>query len=133
MQHRGVAQPGRALGSGPRGRRFKSCLPDILKAATLLGFPMPSRPSPFLEPHPRTTGAPNCVTPCAENAPGAGTSGREGTVDVAPVFELPSAIPAFLEACGKLAGEALRRGDNARALALIDLAWRVASANDRER
>ena len=26
--YRGVAQPGRALGSGPRGRRFKSCLPD---------------------------------------------------------------------------------------------------------
>src|SRR5229473_82450 len=30
---RGVAQPGRALGSGPRGRRFKSCLPDSFKAA----------------------------------------------------------------------------------------------------
>src|SRR5215475_1355478 len=26
---RGVAQPGRALGSGPRGRRFKSFRPDI--------------------------------------------------------------------------------------------------------
>lgn len=25
---RGVAQPGRALGSGPRGRKFKSCRPD---------------------------------------------------------------------------------------------------------
>ena len=25
---RGVAQPGRALGSGPRGRRFKSSRPD---------------------------------------------------------------------------------------------------------
>ena len=25
---RGVAQPGRALGSGPRGRRFKSFRPD---------------------------------------------------------------------------------------------------------
>jgi hypothetical protein len=30
-QHRGVAQPGRALGSGPRGRRFKSCLPDFVR------------------------------------------------------------------------------------------------------
>ena len=30
--HRGVAQPGRALGSGPRGRRFKSCLPDTITA-----------------------------------------------------------------------------------------------------
>ena len=27
---RGVAQPGRALGSGPRGRRFKSSRPDQL-------------------------------------------------------------------------------------------------------
>ena len=26
-QYRGVAQFGRALGLGPRGRRFKSCLP----------------------------------------------------------------------------------------------------------
>ena len=26
--HRGVAQPGSALGSGPRGRRFKSYRPD---------------------------------------------------------------------------------------------------------
>ncbi len=28
---RGVAQPGRALGSGPRGRRFKSSRPDFVK------------------------------------------------------------------------------------------------------
>ena len=28
---REVAQLGRALGLGPRGRRFKSCLPDFLK------------------------------------------------------------------------------------------------------
>ena len=27
-----MAQPGRALGSGPRGRRFKSCLPDHLSS-----------------------------------------------------------------------------------------------------
>src|SRR5229473_7089977 len=33
---RGVAQPGRALGSGPRGRRFKSCLPDLVKPPSLL-------------------------------------------------------------------------------------------------
>ena len=26
---RGVAQLGRALGLGPRGRRFESCLPDV--------------------------------------------------------------------------------------------------------
>ena len=26
--HRDVAQLGRALGLGPRGRRFESCLPD---------------------------------------------------------------------------------------------------------
>ena len=28
-QQRGVAQFGRALGSGPRGRRFKSGFPDV--------------------------------------------------------------------------------------------------------
>ena len=28
--YRGVAQLGRALGLGPRGRRFESCLPDHL-------------------------------------------------------------------------------------------------------
>jgi hypothetical protein len=28
LKRRGVAQPGRALGSGPRGRRFKSSRPD---------------------------------------------------------------------------------------------------------
>src|SRR5439155_2754314 len=30
IKFRGVAQPGRAPGSGPGGRRFKSCLPDQL-------------------------------------------------------------------------------------------------------
>ena len=28
IKERGVAQLGRALGLGPRGRRFESCLPD---------------------------------------------------------------------------------------------------------
>src|SRR3977135_4476376 len=32
---RGVAQPGRALGSGPRGRRFKSSRPDQISRKTL--------------------------------------------------------------------------------------------------
>jgi len=53
--------------------------------------------------------------------------------DVVHPVELPSAIPAFLEACGKLAGEAVRCGDNARARELIELARRVATANDQER
>jgi hypothetical protein len=47
--------------------------------------------------------------------------------------ELPSAIPAFLEACGKLAEEAVRRCDNARARELIELARRVTTANDQGR
>jgi len=47
-------------------------------------------------------------------------------VDVAGVprsaatIQLPSAIPAFLEACGKLAEEAAERGELARARALIE-------------
>ncbi len=36
---RGVAQPGRALGSGPRGRRFESCLPDRVKGSESLRKP----------------------------------------------------------------------------------------------
>src|SRR6185369_17614241 len=35
---RGVAQPGRALGSGPRGRRFKSSRPDQFKIEDEVGF-----------------------------------------------------------------------------------------------
>ena len=48
-------------------------------------------------------------------------------------MELPSAIPAFLEACGKLAGEAAERGELARAKALIELAGRLVSAKDHWR
>ena len=29
LDHREVAQLGRVLGLGPRGRRFESCLPDV--------------------------------------------------------------------------------------------------------
>src|SRR5579862_1541755 len=36
---RGVAQPGRAPGSGPGGRRFKSSLPDQFKLSHLRGIP----------------------------------------------------------------------------------------------
>jgi hypothetical protein len=38
---RGVAQPGRAPGSGPGGRRFKSSLPDHLKSITYIVFKSP--------------------------------------------------------------------------------------------
>ena len=43
-RHRGVAQPGRALGSGPRGRRFESCLPDTLRGRSRSGLPAQLRP-----------------------------------------------------------------------------------------
>ena len=36
---RGVAQPGRALGSGPRGRRFKSSRPDHFLPASRTDLP----------------------------------------------------------------------------------------------
>jgi hypothetical protein len=39
---------------------------------------------------------------------------------------LPDALPAFLEACGKLAAEAARRGDLRRAHELTELAARAA-------
>jgi len=40
---------------------------------------------------------------------------------------LPSAVPSFLEACARLAGEAAARGDFDRARALIEKAARVAA------
>src|SRR5579872_2932253 len=42
---RGVAQPGRAPGSGPGGRRFKSSLPDHFKSTTynFVGNPRTSK------------------------------------------------------------------------------------------
>src|SRR5207302_5648928 len=43
---RGVAQPGSALGSGPRSRRFKSCRPDpaaAKSAAAVLFFGLDSK------------------------------------------------------------------------------------------
>ena len=36
---RGVAQPGRAPGSGPGGRRFKSCLPDQISRRKYVRIP----------------------------------------------------------------------------------------------
>ena len=38
---REVAQAGSALGLGPRGRRFESCLPDPKKSVEILAFFMP--------------------------------------------------------------------------------------------
>jgi hypothetical protein len=42
---RGVAQPGRAPGSGPGGRRFKSSLPDQLFSKLLTVLAKPSEPT----------------------------------------------------------------------------------------
>jgi hypothetical protein len=41
LQSRGVAQPGRAPGSGPGGRRFKSSLPDHLFLSPFQLFTLP--------------------------------------------------------------------------------------------
>jgi len=41
--------------------------------------------------------------------------------------ELPSGIPSFLEACGKLAAEAAARGDLTRARDLVEKSIRVAA------
>ncbi len=38
---REVAQAGSALGLGPRGRRFESCLPDKKVSSKMLTFFMP--------------------------------------------------------------------------------------------
>src|ERR1017187_8554538 len=46
---RGVAQPGRAPGSGPGGRRFKSSLPDHFESMTSGRFRGTQKPPPWAE------------------------------------------------------------------------------------
>jgi hypothetical protein len=54
-----------------------------------------------------------------------------GRVATAPHDDaLPSAVPSFLEACAKLAGEAAARGDFARARELVEKAARVAELRE---
>jgi hypothetical protein len=55
-----------------------------------------------------------------------GTRGEAVTRDPDP-DHLPSAVPSFLEACAKLAGEAAARGDFNRARELVEKAARVAA------
>ncbi len=57
-------------------------------------------------------------------APDAAAESRGAAVTRDP---LPSAVPSFLEACAKLAGEAATRGDFDRARELIEKAARVAA------
>ena len=47
-----------------------------------------------------------------------------------PTVDLPSAIPAFLEACGKLAGEAAARGDASGVRVLVAKAGQVSALRD---
>ena len=70
------------------------------------------------------------MTPGAAGAPNTAPQEAAALAEVVHPVELPSAIPAFLEACGKLAGEATARSDHVLARDLIELAGRVASAND---
>jgi len=74
----------------------------------------------------RTTGAPNSVTSGAAAAAGAPFSRGAMPPRVSGVGELPSAIPAFLEACAKLAGNAASRGDLVGAREIIGKAARAA-------
>jgi hypothetical protein len=73
------------------------------------------------------------VTPGAPGAASKALVNVAGTRRSAATKELPSAIPAFLEACGKLAGEATARGEHVQARELIELAGCLASANDHGR
>jgi hypothetical protein len=59
-------------------------------------------------------------------AEAAETRGERVTRDPDP-DHLPSAVPSFLEACAKLAGEAAARGDFTRARELVEKAARVAA------
>jgi hypothetical protein len=62
-------------------------------------------------------------------APNTAPQEAAARAEVVHPVELPSAIPAILEACKKLAGEAAARGEHVLARELIELAGRVASAN----
>ncbi len=80
----------------------------------------------------RTTGALNSVTFDADGARGAGNSRSGKTVKEVAGVELPGAIPAFLEARGKLAAEAAQRGDLSKARDLADKAAQVAALHQRD-
>jgi hypothetical protein len=113
------------LGSGPRGRRFKSCLPDS-EGRDSSRETDGTRPSFFPDGALRTTGAPKSVTLGAEDAAIAAALARSPSPHTDEA-RLPDALPAFLEACGKLAAEAARRGDLRRAHELTELAARAAA------
>ncbi len=117
--------------SGPRGRRFKSCLPDseCRDSARETGE---SRPSPFPDGALRTTGAPKSVTLGADGARRTRNSKSANTVKGAAGVELPSAIPAFLEACGRLAAQAARRGNLTTARDFADKGARVAALEEHD-
>lgn len=67
------------------------------------------RPLPYLrriaDPSLGTTGAPRSGTSGGAGAGGAGISGGARPVEVSATVELPSAIPAFLEALREAGGE----------------------------
>jgi hypothetical protein len=75
----------------------------------------------------RTTGAPKSVTLGAEDARGAARTRAASPPVSATHIDLPSAIPVFLDACGRLASDAAARGDLATARDLADKAARVAA------
>jgi len=72
------------------------------------------------------------VTLGAEGARDAATAGVARPVVRAADLELPSAIPAFLEACAKLAAEAAGRGDLPRARILIALAGCITATASKD-
>ncbi len=87
--------------SGPRGRRFKSCLPDS-EGRDSARETDGTRPSPFPDGALRTTGAPKSVTP-----------GAEGAASAVPPITAAAAL--LVETCATLAVQAARRGDLAAA------------------
>src|SRR6266536_1015773 len=109
--------------SGPRGRRFESCLPDS-EGRDSTRETEGTRPSSFPGGALRTAGAPKSTTLGAD---GAASTLRKvvGRPVRADDVELPSAIPAFLEACAKMAADAARSADVGTARGLLALAARA--------
>jgi hypothetical protein len=119
---------------GTKGRRFESCLPDFEGRDSCRDSSREtdgSRPSPFPDGALRTTGAPKSVTSGADGADSTPPMPFRSLAETASSIALPSAVPAFLEACAKLGTEAARRGDHARASVLFALASRAAETESK--
>jgi hypothetical protein len=107
--------------SGPRGRRFKSCLPDS-EGRDSTRETDGARPSSFPDGALRTTGAPKSVTLGADGAASTARKTVGRRLEGAAAVDLSLAVPEFVAACARLASEAAQNGDLTGARRLLQMA-----------